>query len=87
MKVSLWAEIRRLHEIEKLSQRTISRQLRCCTKTVSRALQMQSPPLPTSPSPAPLPTTGILAAYYQGQRTLSCFSCKDLHQEIDTPTG
>jgi hypothetical protein len=27
MKVSLWAEIRRLHEIEKLSQRTISRRL------------------------------------------------------------
>jgi transposase len=65
MKVSLWAEIRRLHEIEKLSQRMISQQLHCCTKTISRALQMQSPPLPISPSAAPAPPAGILAAYYR----------------------
>ena len=32
------------------------------------------------PHPGPLPEG-------QGQRTLSCFSSKDLHQEIDAPTG
>lgn len=29
----------------------------------------------------------VLLRLAQGQRTLSCFSCKDLHQEIDAPTG
>lgn len=43
MKVALWAEIRRLHEIERLSQAAISRQLRCCHKTVSKALKMAEP--------------------------------------------
>jgi len=44
MKVSLWAEIRRLHEIERLSGRAIVRRLRCCTKTVAKALAMAQPP-------------------------------------------
>jgi len=44
MKVSLWAEIRRLYEIERLSQAAISRQLGCCHKTVSKALKMAEPP-------------------------------------------
>jgi transposase len=44
MKVSLWAEIRRLHEIEHLSDRAIARRLRCCTKTVAKALAMAQPP-------------------------------------------
>ncbi len=44
MKVSLWAEIRRLAEVEKLSQRAIARRLGCSQRTVARALQMQHPP-------------------------------------------
>lgn len=46
MKVSLWAEIRRLHEIEHLSACAIARRLRCCTKTVAKALALSSPPAP-----------------------------------------
>jgi len=65
MKVSLWAEIRRLHEIEGLKRRAIARRLHCCTKTVSRALQMKSPPLPTSPSTTPAPSAGILDPYHR----------------------
>ena len=38
MKVSLWAEVRRLHEIERLSGREIARRLHCCGKTVAKAL-------------------------------------------------
>jgi transposase len=44
MNVALWAEIRRLHEIEGLSQAAIARQLHCCHKTVSKALTMDAPP-------------------------------------------
>ena len=44
MKVGLWAEIRRLTEIEKLSQRAIVRRLHCCDKTVRKALAMDEPP-------------------------------------------
>jgi transposase len=58
MKVSLWAEIRRLHEIERLSQRAIAERLRCCTKTVSKALKMEQPPTQTSK-----PRSSILASY------------------------
>ncbi len=44
MKVALWAEIRRLHEIEGLSARAIARRLHCCTKTVAKALTLTAPP-------------------------------------------
>ena len=44
MKVSLWAEIRRLREIERLSKNAIARQLGCCHKTVGKALAMDEPP-------------------------------------------
>ena len=44
MKVSQWAEIRRLSEVEKLSQRAIARRLRCCQRTVKKALGMGHPP-------------------------------------------
>lgn len=44
MKVSQWAEIRRLAEVEKLSQRAIVRRLHCCGKTVQKALGMDRPP-------------------------------------------
>ena len=50
MKVALWAEIRRLHEIERLSQADIARQLRCCHKTVSKALKMDAPSSQTATS-------------------------------------
>lgn len=48
MKVSLWAEIRRLHEIEGLKGRAIARRLHCCTKTVAKALTLLTPPTLTS---------------------------------------
>jgi transposase len=44
MKVSQWAEIRRLFEIEKLSKRAIAERLRCSRKTVDRALGFEEAP-------------------------------------------
>jgi transposase len=44
MKVSLWAEIRRLAEIEKLSGWAISRRLHCSRHTVAAALRLDQPP-------------------------------------------
>ena len=45
MKASLWAEIRRLHEIEKRTGREIAVQLGCSRYLVNRALSMNEPPL------------------------------------------
>jgi transposase len=44
MNVGLWAEIRRLAEIEKLSGWAISRRLRCSRHTVAAALRRDQPP-------------------------------------------
>jgi hypothetical protein len=44
MKVALWAEIRRLAEIEKLTGRMIARQLHCSRHTVAKALALEQPP-------------------------------------------
>jgi transposase len=44
MNVALWAEIRRLTEIDKLSGRVIARRLHCSRHTVAAALQRQQPP-------------------------------------------
>ena len=44
MKVALWAEIRRLAEIEKLSGWAISRRLHCSRHTVAAALKLDQPP-------------------------------------------
>jgi transposase len=44
MKVAHWAEIRRLSEIEKLSQRAIVRRLHCSQRTVQKALGLAQPP-------------------------------------------
>jgi transposase len=44
MKVALWAEIRRLSEIEKLSHRAIAQRLHCSRRTVKKALAMDQPP-------------------------------------------
>jgi transposase len=43
MNVGLWAEIRRLAEIEKLSGRAISRRLHCSRHTVATALEWDQP--------------------------------------------
>jgi transposase len=50
MKVGLWAEIRRLAEIEKLSARVISRRLHCSWRTVAQALELEQPPARSDPS-------------------------------------
>lgn len=44
MKVAVWAEIRRLSEIDKLSGRVIARRLHCSRHTVTAALELQQPP-------------------------------------------
>jgi transposase len=50
MNVGLWAEIRRLTEIDKLSGRVIARRLHCSRHTVAAALELQQPPArPTAP--------------------------------------
>jgi len=48
MKVALWAEIRRLHEVERLSQAAITRRLHCHHRMVRKALAMVSPATPTA---------------------------------------
>lgn len=58
MKVSLWAEIRRLHEVERLTDRAIARRLHCCTKTVAQAWRMTQPP-----TEKPKPRASILAPH------------------------
>ena len=45
MKVALWAEIRRLAEIEKLSGWAISRRLHCSRHTVAAAIKLDQPPI------------------------------------------
>jgi transposase len=44
MNVALWAEIRRLAEIDKLSGRAIARRLHCSWRTVAAALELDQPP-------------------------------------------
>ena len=60
MNVALWAEIRRLTEVEKLSQRAIARRLHCCDKTIRKALAMEQPP-PRRPAK---PRRSILDPYH-----------------------
>ena len=48
MKIALWAEIRRLAEVEKLSGWAISRRLHCSRHTVAAALGLDQPPVPKS---------------------------------------
>jgi len=45
MNVALWAEIRRLAEIERLSGRAIARRLHCSRHTVAAALGLDQPPV------------------------------------------
>jgi transposase len=44
MNVAIWAEVRRLAEIEKLSGRAISQRLHCSRHTVAAALTLDQPP-------------------------------------------
>jgi transposase len=58
MKVGLWAEIRRLAEIDKLSGRVIAQRLHCSRHTVAAALKLQQPPAQTA-----APRAGLLNPY------------------------
>ena len=62
MKVGLWAEIRRLKEIEKLSHRAIARRLGCCAKTVKKALALERPPDRQSKPASGQPVGSVQAA-------------------------
>ena len=53
MNVALWAEIRRLSEIEKLSGWAIAQRLHCSRHTVAAALKLQQPPYIRSRRGAP----------------------------------
>jgi hypothetical protein len=44
MKAAKWAEIRRLHELEKLSGRAIAKKLGCSREFVKKALALDEPP-------------------------------------------
>jgi len=48
MNVALWAEIRRLAEIDQLSGRVIARRLHCSRHTVAAALELTQPPAPAA---------------------------------------
>jgi len=48
MNVALWAEIRRLAEIDKLSGRVIAQRLHCSRHTVAAALELEQPPAPAT---------------------------------------
>ena len=69
MNVALWAEIRRLAEIEKLSGWAISRRLHCSRHTVAAALEVGPAPraqglAPRQPlGPAPAKIDALLAKY------------------------
>jgi transposase len=58
MNVALWAEIRRLKEIDKLSGRVIARRLHCSRHTVAKALSLPQPPAPQA-----APRASLLDAY------------------------
>jgi transposase len=53
MNVALWAEIRRLAEIDKLSARVIARRLHCSRHTVAAALELTQPPSSQASSQPP----------------------------------
>jgi transposase len=81
MNVALWAEIRRLAEIEKLSARVISRRLRCSWRTVAKALELEQPPARCVPSrislldPYKAKIDALLATYPE-------LSAVRIHEEI-----
>lgn len=81
MNVALWAEIRRLSEIERLSARAIARRLHCSRHTVKVARALSQPP--TSPaaghSPRLTPYVGQIQAILARHPQLSAVR---IHEEI-----
>jgi len=63
MKVALWAEIRRLSEIEKLSGWAIARRLHCSRHTVAAALKLEQPP--SSPAAQRARRASVLDPYVE----------------------
>ncbi|MFN0054136.1 MAG: IS21 family transposase [Planctomycetales bacterium] len=87
MNVALWAEIRRLDEIEKLSARAIARRLHCSRHTVATALAMAQPPSSKTPR-----RTKLLEPYLGQINNLVAkypeLSAVRIHEEIARgPTG
>lgn len=81
MNVALWAEIRRLKEIEKLSERKISLRLHCSRHTVAKAVRLSQPPNSATV------TRGSILAPYTGQIDALLAKYPDLsavriHEEI-----
>src|SRR4051812_30078705 len=81
MKVALWAEIRRLSEIERLSGRAIAQRLHCSRHTVTAALAMPQPPTHT-----PQPRASRLEPYQARIQELLAkspeLSAVRIHEEI-----
>jgi transposase len=84
MKVGLWAEIRRLHEIERLSQCAIAKRLHCSRHTVAKALKLEKPP-----STADVLRGSILDPFHDKIRVLLTrypdLSGVRVHEEISKP--
>jgi transposase len=81
MNVALWAEIRRLAEIDKLSDRAIAQRLHCSRRTVAAALERQQPPSQTA-----APRASLLDPYRERIKDLLArypdLSAVRIHEEI-----
>ena len=81
MNVALWAEIRRLAEIEKLSGREIAQRLHCSRHTVNAALDLTQPP-----ASAPVRRKSLLDPYVERIQGLLArhpdLSAVRIHEEI-----
>ncbi len=87
MNVALWAEIRRLSEIERLSARAIAQRLHCSRRTVVAALALSQPP-----TKGVSPRTSLVDPYVdQIQALLAKYpelSAVRIHEEISRgPNG
>ena len=80
MNVALWAEIRRLAEIDKLSGWAIARRLHCSRHTVAAALKLQQPPAQTA-----APRASLLDPYL-GQLDLLAHPSRSIQVALAKPT-
>lgn len=84
MNVALWAEIRRLHEIEKLSGRGIALRAGCSRHTVARALGLEQPPTTKRP-----PRAGLVDPFRDKIDALLArypnLSAVRIHEDISKP--